>query len=268
MLAMSAIAVVSAAVLGQDPNAATSGTVAITERSLLGYIQSGGLVSYVMVLLSILAVGLMIANLIQLRRTAMAKPGVVATLERLVKERNLKLAIEFAGQRENDCFVARIVREGLIRATRSPFGMLELKPAMEDVGGRELDKLERVNHGIAILAAVGPMLGLLGTTMGMIGAFATIGGLEGAARSAQLASYMSLALVTTAEGLIIAVPCTIAYSLFKRHADRLAWYCADVAESIVAPLHGAPAAPPKPLAPAPMPVARQAAPVNSGAASA
>jgi biopolymer transport protein ExbB/TolQ len=66
------------------------------------------------------------------------------------------------------------------------------------------------------------MLGLLGTVIGMIGAFNAIGSLQGAARSTELARFMSLALVNTAQGLVVAVPCTVAFALFRQRIDRVA----------------------------------------------
>lgn len=244
------------------PGAATA-AAGTADKSLLGYIHSGGVISYFMVVLSIVALGLIIANLIQLRKTAVAKPGLIASLERLLRERNIDMAVQLCAQKENDCYLARVMRDGLMKAVRSPFGMLELKPALEDAGARELENLDRVNHGIAIMAAVGPMLGLLGTVIGMIGAFSTIGRLEGAARSAELATYMSIALVTTAEGLIIAVPCTIAYALFKKRTDRLVQYCGQVAEALVVPLQVPAGA--KAPAPAPAAVAQAARPAAPAA---
>jgi biopolymer transport protein ExbB len=116
--------------------------------------------------------------------------------------------------------------------------MLELKPAIEEAGSRELDRLEKPNHGLAILAAVGPMLGLLGTVIGMIGAFAEIGSASGIAKNEELARYMSLALVCTAEGLIVAIPCTFAYALFKRRTDRLVAEVGDVAERLAGQFSG------------------------------
>jgi biopolymer transport protein ExbB len=91
-------------------------------------------------------------------------------------------------------------------------------------------KLQRLNNGLGVLAAVGPMLGLLGTVIGMIGAFNAIGSLQGSARSTELARFMSLALVNTAQGLVVAVPCTVAFALFRQRIDRLA---GDVAGEVL-----------------------------------
>src|SRR4051812_5974885 len=79
---------------------------------------------------------------------------------------------------------------------------------------------------------MGPMLGLLGTVLGMIGAFATIGSLEGAARSKELAGFMALALVNTAEGLAVAIPCTAAFSILRRRLDRLIGDAGEVIENL------------------------------------
>lgn len=225
---------------------------AATSRSLLGYIHSGGIISYVLVALSVLAVTLMVANLVLLRRTSLAPDHVVEGLEPLLAERNIDAVQAFCRVPDNDSFLARIVARGLAKVSRSQFGLLELKPAVEEAGAREMAKLERANHGLAMLAAVGPMLGLLGTVIGMIGAFATISGATGLAKSQDLAKYMSIALVCTAEGLIIAIPCTFAYAIFKRRTERVAAEVGDTAERLLGVLGTGPvrvaAAPARPVA--------------------
>ncbi|MFT3684828.1 MAG: MotA/TolQ/ExbB proton channel family protein [Phycisphaerales bacterium] len=202
-------------------------------RSLLGYINAGGPVSYFLVCLSILAVTLIVTNMVMLRRTSLAPDHVVEGLEPLLAERNVDLVQAFCRAPGNDCFLSRIVSRGLAAVSRSQFGLLELKPAVEEAGARELAKLERVNHGLAMLAAVGPMLGLLGTVLGMIGAFAALSGKTGLAKNNDLASHMSVALVCTAEGLLIAIPCTFAYAMFKRRTERVVSDVGDTAERLL-----------------------------------
>lgn len=205
-------------------------------KSVLGYIHAGGVISYVLVLVSMGAVALMIANIVLLRRSSLAPDHVVEGLRRLVGERRVDEIPSFCATAENDSFLSRVIAGGLAKVGRSQFGLLELRPALEEAGARELDRLERINHGISMIAALGPMLGLLGTVGGMIGAFATLGGGSGAAKNEQLAAYMSVALVTTAEGLIVAIPCTFAYMIFKRRTDRLVSEVGDVAEEIMSGL--------------------------------
>jgi biopolymer transport protein ExbB len=208
--------------LAQDTTAASSGAPqTLPSKSILTYIREGGPLSYVLVMVSFVAVALIIRNVLMLRRSRLAPPEVLARLESELKQNDVEGALAVCAAPQNDSFVARVFGSALLRCSRSPFGFLELRTAIEEAGQREADRLHRANDGVGIIAAVGPMLGLLGTVMGMIGAFASIGQLEGTARSRELASYMSIALVNTAEGLLVAIPCTVAFALFRRHIDHL-----------------------------------------------
>ncbi|HLO39807.1 MAG TPA: MotA/TolQ/ExbB proton channel family protein [Phycisphaerales bacterium] len=217
----------------------TLGQSAATSRAsmtVLDYIRAGGVIGYVLLILSFIALGLLIAFSISLRRTRLMPPELVDHLGGVLRAGDIQGAIAVCRDPDNDSFITRVVGGALLRCIRSPFGTLELRAAVEESGQREVDKLYRTVDPLGILAAVGPMLGLLGTVFGMIGAFATIGELEGAARSQQLSKFMSIALVTTAEGLLVAIPCTIAFSIFRRKIDTMAVEAAQVVEGLVAPL--------------------------------
>lgn len=202
-------------------DAGQAAEAAARPRTLWTYVQEGGAISYIMILLSVVALGLVIRNLIMLRLSRLAPRGIVSRLEELLAARNLGGAIAFCREPENACFITNVMDQAITRAARSDFGMMEFRAGVEEAAQGEADELHRMNDMIGVIAAVGPMLGLLGTTVGMIGAFRTIGALEGAARSNELATFMSMALVNTAEGLIVAIPCTIAFSLFRRHVDAM-----------------------------------------------
>lgn len=210
---------------------------AASRKSLFEYIHAGGLIGYTLVLLSILAVALLIAHLLKVRLSVMAPTPVISGLEERLRDADTAGAIEFCRQEDNKCFLANTFAAALTRCARSSFGLLELRAALEDAGSKEVEKLIRTTDGIAIIAAIGPMMGLLGTTIGMIGAFATIGQLEGAARSNELSGYMSLALVTTAQGLLVAIPCTVLYTILRRRVERLATDVGEVVEDLAALLN-------------------------------
>lgn len=228
-------------VLGADEPAKAS-------RTLLDYIQAGGVVGYVLLTISVVAMSLVIMNLIQLRRSKMAPVDIVMEFNRLLREGNITAVTQLCNAPEADCFLTRVLRGAIVRCSNSPFGFLEVRTALEETGQRELDSLSRPTDALGLIASLGPMMGLLGTVIGMIGAFATIGEADGASRSQQLASYMSLALVTTAEGLIVAIPCTFAYALFKKRTERLGSHVGDLFEqwiplfSSTTPQQAAPAA--------------------------
>lgn len=228
--------------------------------SILDYINSGGALSYVLVLLSVLAVGMIIWNLIELRLTRLAPPELMEQLKKLLAARQVEAAIEVCKRRENDSFIARVMSNGLSRTLKSPFGFLEVRAKLEEAAAREVEVLDRPTNVIGMLAAVGPMLGLLGTVIGLIGAFGVLSGLEGAARSNELSRFMSYALVCTAEGLVLAIPCTFLYAIFRRRTTRLVAIIGAEAETLVAGLQvgGAPAMNAKPAAAgvAPVPAAQ------------
>ena len=228
-----------------DADKAASPAPAASASTLLEYLRNSGTVGFVLLILSVVAVALVIMHLIQARKARLAPPEVVAGLARMLREGDVESAIRYCAAPENESFIARVFGSGLARCVRSPLGMLELRKAVEESGQREADRLYRQTDLIGLIAALGPMLGLLGTVFGMIGAFGSISALEGAARSKELAGFMAMALVNTAQGLAVAIPCTAAFSLFRRRVDGLTGELAVVSEELiaVAPTTAKPAAP-------------------------
>jgi biopolymer transport protein ExbB len=220
---------------------------AVSTSSMLEYVQSGGFLGYVLILLSIVGLALIVRNVMVLRASVLAPPDVVNDLSELLRAGDLPGVQQLVARPSERCFLTEILRQTIRRCTRSPMGALEFRSAMEEAGQVETERLHRLNDGLGIIAAVGPMIGLLGTVIGMIGAFRSISDLEGAARSSELARFMSLALVNTAEGLIVAVPCTVAFALFRRRIEGLVLHVGEVVEQLAAPLEralGARGAPP------------------------
>lgn len=252
------------------PTLAQSGTPAAPEpstsgHSVLQYVTAGGFIGYVIIMLSILGLGLAIAHFMQVRRERMTPPQAVDDLARLFRDNDMASAFQYCAQPANDSFLTRVFHTALRRCGTSPFGMLELRTAIEEAGSREVDRLHRSTDAIGLIAAVGPMLGLLGTVFGMIGAFGAIGDNEGASRSKELAGYMSLALVTTAQGLVVAIPANAAYQFFKRRIDRLASEAGDVIEQLVGVVEQSSGAPRPQAALRPRPVAGPIAGQGPGA---
>ncbi|MCH2330146.1 MAG: MotA/TolQ/ExbB proton channel family protein, partial [Roseibacillus sp.] len=93
--------------------------------------------------------------------------------------------------------------------------------AVEDSAIREADKMKRSLRGLSIIAAVCPLLGLLGTVYGMIDAFQRTSSSGGAAKTADLATGIYEALVTTASGLTIAIPAMLLYQFLLSRVDGL-----------------------------------------------
>lgn len=203
-------------------------------RSLLDTVNDGGSIGYVIILLSFVAVGLIGREVLRLRRKKLAPSETVTQLEDLLKKGDLRGAVQLCRNAEHDSFLTRVFGAALVRCARSPFGMLEIKTALEEAGQQETARLYRSTDGIGLIASIAPMLGLLGTVVGMVGAFDTISVTQGVAKPDQLAGSISQALVTTVMGLLVAIPATAAYSFLRNRIDALVGEVAQVSEDLAA----------------------------------
>lgn len=215
-----------------------------TDATLWHYLSSSGVVGLVLLVLSICAVALLIMQMYGFRREKLAPPELVDGLSKLIRDGDWDSALLSCRAPENDCYLTRIFASAINRCGKSSFGMFEMRKALEDAAQRETDKLYRQTDLIGLIAALGPMLGLLGTVFGMIGAFGSISELEGAARSRELASFMAMALVNTAQGLAVAIPCTAAFSLMRRKIEKIVTEVAEVCEDMTAAVSAGGKAPP------------------------
>lgn len=207
-----------------------------TSRSLLEYIAQGGWIGYVIIMLSFIAVVMIVAQSVRVRRQALAPPEAIEALDRHLRQGDVDGAIGFCENSDNDSFLTRVMGAALTRCSRSPFGFLELKAALEEVGQLQVARLYRLTDGINLVASIAPMLGLLGTVVGMVGAFDAIRAAEGPVRPDALAGNISVALITTVLGLIVAIPCTAAYTYLRNKIDTLADEVGEVIEELAAHL--------------------------------
>jgi len=221
--------------VNQDGGEAANAPEAVaSDTTLWHYISSSGVVGVVLLVLSVCAVALVIMQMYAFRRVKLAPPEIVDGISRLIRDGDWDSAMMSCRAPENDCYLARIFASAINRCGKSSFGMFEMRKALEDAAQRETEKLYRQTDLIGLIAALGPMLGLLGTVFGMIGAFGSISELEGAARSRELASFMAMALVNTAQGLAVAIPCTAAFSLFRRRIEKIVSEVAELCEDMIA----------------------------------
>ncbi|MEM8835489.1 MAG: MotA/TolQ/ExbB proton channel family protein [Planctomycetota bacterium] len=202
--------------------------------SLITLLQAGGVIGYVIIALSIVALVLATMHLFHFRLGALAPPDVIDELERLLRAGDTRAALEFAQSDEHRCFLAHVISAGLTRYSRSPFGALELKGALEEAGREQVARLYRSTDALALVAGIAPMLGLLGTVVGINGAFASISTSEGFGRPDQLAGDISLALVTTILGLTLAIPTTAAVTFFRNRIDALASELGSIVDALAA----------------------------------
>ncbi|GIW74247.1 MAG: hypothetical protein KatS3mg103_0769 [Phycisphaerales bacterium] len=218
--------------------AAPAGADAQEGKTLLEHVLSGGPIGIVIILLSFTAVLLAVWLAAEIRMKRLAPPAVVEGLDRLLAGNDVRGALAFCQKPENQCLLAGMFASALTRCLRSPFGLLELRSALEEAGQERFAKLLRKTDPMGLIAAVAPMLGLLGTVVGLVGAFETLSVSEGV-RPEALASSISVALITTVLGLVVAIPATALHSYFRNRVEALSQDLAELAEDLAARIQSA-----------------------------
>ncbi len=183
--------------------------------SMLDILMRGGWVMLPIALLSVLAVYLFVERLLVLKRARMDPQHFMQQVSGYVRSGDISGAVGFC--RAHDTPIARILQRGLERLGR-PIG--EIQDAVQAAGRHETYDLEKRTDLLASIAAIAPMLGFLGTVIGMIRAFQQVQVLEGAANPAALASGIWEALVTTAFGLAVGIIALFAYNFLLNRIAR------------------------------------------------
>jgi biopolymer transport protein ExbB len=184
---------------------------------LIQLFHDGGFMMYPLLLASLLGLGVIIAKLYVLTVAHRQTRNVLGEVSDLARERRLDEAVAVAERTPGP--VAAILLSGLNQVRSRRFGG-GVEQAMASTGKIELGFLERGLVVLATVATVAPLMGFLGTVWGMIQAFAAIE-IAGQVEAGLVASGIKIALITTATGLMIAIPINIAYNYFVSKIDQL-----------------------------------------------
>lgn len=180
----------------------------------------GGLVMYPIVIGSVFALALFLERLWALRREKVVPSAYRRRVRSLLRQGKVSEA-EVLSQ-ENNSAMAAIVSAAL-REAGQPLG--NVKDAAGEVGRREVAHMERFIELLGTIAAVEPLMGLLGTVTGLIRAFQRVESLAakgGGVSPGALAAGIWEALITTAAGLVIAIPAYVAYRYLQGRLNELA----------------------------------------------
>ncbi len=189
-----------------------------SQYHLLSLFSDGGAMMYPLVLCSLIALGVMIAKSWTLHIAHRSTKAVLAEVEEAASEGRIADAAELAAARPGP--TAAILEAGLRRIASGEKGEKELATAILTTGTIELGFLERGLVILATVANVAPLMGFLGTVIGMIIAFASIEA-AGDVDATLVAGGIKVALLTTATGLLIAIPVNIGYNFFVTRIDTL-----------------------------------------------
>jgi biopolymer transport protein ExbB len=203
--------------LAQAPPATVDTAVQVT--SIWDFILKGGVMMIPIGLCSLVTIAVAADRAISLRTSAVIPPTFLPGLKKKLDESADDPAASLAYCKKHDSPVARVFSAG-VKRLGLPLEILERHIA--EAGERELFKLRKNMRALSIIAAISPLLGLLGTIFGMIAAFQTVA-VSGDAlgRTELLASGIYEALITTAAGLIVALPALIMYHWLSAKIDKL-----------------------------------------------
>ncbi len=164
---------------------------------------------------SIIALAIVAERFIVLKEEKVLPANLVADVWRMASTR--QLTEEKVREIQQASPLGRVLAAGLLNRTQDRDLM---KASIEEVGGHVAHELERYLNALGTIAAVTPLLGLLGTVVGMISVFTNITTV-GVGNPAQLAGGISQALITTAGGLMVAIPSLMFYRYFRAKVDGL-----------------------------------------------
>lgn len=195
-------------------------------------LKAGGILMVPIVACSILALAIILERFWTLRVSRVAPQETINELWRWIKKKELNGRKLKALQGSSP--LGRVLAGGLMNAKH---GREIMKESIEHEASQVIHELERFLNPLGTVATITPLLGLLGTVIGMIKVFAEIQ-LAGVGNAGNLAGGISEALITTAAGLSVAIPALIAHRYFIRRVDQLVVSMEQEAIKLVEVVHG------------------------------
>jgi biopolymer transport protein ExbB len=198
---------------------------------VLAFIQTGGFFMWPLMACSILTLAIILERFWTLRKAAVAPKGLLADV--MKRLRDDRMTIEYIRSMQSRAGLSSIFAAGLLN---SKHGRSAMKESVQEAASHVIHELERFMNTLGTIAAISPLLGLLGTVVGMIKVFAVL--MEsGAGNTALLAGGISEALLTTAAGLGVAIPALIFHRFFSRRIDELVVTMEQQSTKLIDSLH-------------------------------
>jgi biopolymer transport protein ExbB len=189
---------------------------AITGETVLEMFRKGGLLMWPILLCSVGVLAFTLERAVSLRASAVFPAKLLEQVRALVRDGKTDEAAGVCEQSRSE--FGSLLHACLLRADSAGF---EMEAALEEAGSRALYDLRRNCRPLGVIADVAPLLGLMGTVVGMIKAFEVVAKTGALGRAEMLAEGIAEALLTTAFGLCVAVPSLILYHFFRGKADGL-----------------------------------------------
>lgn len=198
------------------------------ESYLMWMIRASGVFGLLILLLSFIMVALVMMNVLSVRRDNFVPQHFIEAFEQRLDARDYQGAYNAA--REDESLVARVLAAGLSKLNQ---GYDKAVDGMNEVGDDENMALEHRLSYLALISAIAPMLGLMGTVSGMIESFREIATSPTTPKPSKLAGGISTALFTTLEGLTVAIPAMIFYAILRNRIARFVMEVSMVSEGLM-----------------------------------
>ena len=199
---------------------------------MLEIVKAGGWLMLPILLCSVVALAIVAERLWTLQRRRVAPDDLLA---RVWKRHQVHALDEYEiNQLRDSSPLGRVLAAGLLNHAHSREVM---KESVEAAGRQVVMELERYLNSLGTIASITPLLGLLGTVIGMIKVFSAITA-EGVGNPTVLAGGISEALITTATGLAVAIPALMFYRFFRGRVDELVMVMEEETLKLVEVMHG------------------------------
>ncbi len=198
------------------------------------FIQGGGTIGYIILLCSIVGLALGIEAGITITRKKLAPPEVVDQLRAHIENKDFQAAFDLCEQ--NPCYVTNVMHAALPKVEH---GFEKMEEAAGGVAEEEAVRLHTKISWMGLIGSVAPLLGLFGTVQGMIVAFETIE-MTAAPKPSELAVGIKVALVTTFQGLMVAIPVTVLFFYFRNKVVGIVLDMSAIIEDLLEPFRPAP----------------------------
>ena len=214
--------------LAQEEDAAAS-------KGFFEIIFSGGiagiLIIVLLLVLSVISAYLIVDHLISIRRKDLMPDGLGESVRQHLLQGKIAEAQEAC--REKPSFLSFVLMHGI---SELEFGWNSVEKSVEDALAEQSARLFRKIEYLSVIGNLAPMIGLLGTVIGMIMAFQGVASTQGTAIAPELAEGIYQALVTTVGGLLVAIPSIGAFAVFRNRIDQLVAEAAYVTQHVFSPL--------------------------------
>lgn len=182
---------------------------------IFNFMQKGGYLMIPLAICSILSLAVIIEKIFTLRTSKVILPEIKSVINSISSEEDIKLAINVCDQHKG--VLSNIMKLVLQHKGKT---YLTMREELSDSGRQEVRVLEKGLIILETIAAVTPILGLLGTVVGMIKVFNVIS-IQGVGEASALSGGISEALITTAAGLTVGIPALIFYNYFSKKTENL-----------------------------------------------